>query len=215
MARDSCVQHSRRGSAQDVYYTMDPRHRDVLRRLRLELCSQGLADGLVPQYLYQEGVITSEQLEEITSQATSQRRAMKLLDVLPTRGPKAFDAFMESLSEFPWIRSNLDQICKENAGGKTLDLPNNVKEICPSDKQLSLLANQLGAEWEKVLGSLGLDHVEVYKCKVQHPYCMHSQAMEGLVKWKQHMGRKATIQCLWEALQAAEVDPSAVKTMLQ
>ncbi|XP_069842460.1 death domain-containing protein CRADD-like [Dendropsophus ebraccatus] len=194
---------------------MDPRHRDILRSLRLELCSQGLADGLVPQYLFQEGVITSEQLEEITSQATSQRRAMKLLDVLPTRGPKAFDVFLESLSEFPWIRTKLDQICKENPVGKPVDLPNNIKEVCPSDKQLSLLAHQLGGEWEKVLGYLGLDHVELYKCKVQHPYCVQSQAMEGLVKWKQYMGRKATMQRLWEALQATEVDPSALKTMMQ
>lgn len=194
---------------------MDPKHRDILRSLRLDLCSQGIADGLVPQYLFQEGIITSEQLEDITSQATSQRRAMKLLDILPTRGPKAFGVFLETLSEFPWIRDNLDQMCKENPVEKTSDLPNNIKDVCPSDKQLSLLADQLGAEWEKVLGYLGLDHVEVYKCKVQHPHCVHSQAMEGLVKWKQHMGRKATMQRLWDALKAAEVHPSALETMLR
>ncbi|XP_040298196.1 death domain-containing protein CRADD-like [Bufo bufo] len=194
---------------------MDPKHRDILRRMRLELCSQGLADGLVPQYLFQEGVITSEQLEDITSQATSQRRAMKLLDVLPTRGSKAFKVFLVSLSEFPWIRVKLDLLCKESLVGKTLHLPNNLKDICPSDKQLSLLADQLGADWEKVLGYLGLDHVEIYKCKVQHPYSLHSQAMEGLVKWKQHMGHKATMQYLWEVLQAAEVHHSALETLLQ
>ncbi|KAM3910786.1 death domain-containing protein CRADD-like [Leptodactylus fuscus] len=194
---------------------MDPQHKDILKRLRLELCSEGLADGLVPQYLFQEGIITSEQLEDITSQATSQRRAMKLLDILPTRGPKAFEVFLQSLSEFPWIHSKLDQICKESLVGETPDLPNNIKDVCPSDKQLNRLADQLGADWEKVLVYLGLDHAEVYKCKVQHPYSVHSQAMEGLVKWKQHMGRKATMQCLWEALQAAEVHPSMLKTILQ
>ncbi|XP_075690372.1 death domain-containing protein CRADD-like [Rhinoderma darwinii] len=194
---------------------MDPQHQDILRRLRLELCSQGLADGLVPQYLFQERIITSDQLEDITSQATSQRRAMKLLDILPTRGPKAFEVFLESLSEFPWIRIKLDQICKENPVEKTVDLPNNIKDVYPSDKQLNLLANQIGAEWEKVLCYLGLDHGELYKCKMQHPYCLHSQALQGLVKWKQHMGRKATMQCLWEALQAADVHPSTVKTILQ
>ncbi|XP_077142655.1 death domain-containing protein CRADD-like isoform X2 [Ranitomeya variabilis] len=200
---------------QDLYYTMDPTHRDVLRRMRLDLCSQGLAEGLVPQYLFQEGVITSEQLEEITSQATSQRRAMKLLDVLPTRGPKAFDVFLASLSEFPWIHNKLEEICKESLVGKTSDLPHNIKDICPSDKQLSILADHLGAEWEKVLGYLGLDHVDLYKCKAQHPYCVHSQAMEGLIKWKQQSGRKATVQGLWEALQAADVHPSALNTILK
>ncbi|KAG8554128.1 hypothetical protein GDO81_003679 [Engystomops pustulosus] len=194
---------------------MDPKHRDILRRMRLELCSQGVADGLVPQYLFQEGIITHEQLEDITSQATCQRRAMKLLDVLPSRGPKAFEVFLKSLSEFPWIRSKLDEICKENLVEKAFDLPNNIKDVCPSDKQLNLLADQLGAEWEKVLGYLGLDHVEIINCKVQNPYSVRTQAMAGLVKWRQHMGRKATFQCLWEALQAAEVHPSTMKTVLQ
>ncbi|XP_075040686.1 death domain-containing protein CRADD-like [Mixophyes fleayi] len=197
---------------------MDPKHRDLLKKLRLELCLQALADGLVPHYLLQEGLITCDQLEEINSQVTSQRRTMKLLDILPTRGPKAFEIFLDSLTEFPWVRENLVQLCKESHRmpvGKTLELPDSVQESCPSDKLLNILAGKLGSEWEQVLGYLGLDHVELYRCKMQHPYSLHGQAMEGLVKWKQHMGRKATMQCLWKALQDAEVDPSIMQYILQ
>ncbi|XP_073495705.1 death domain-containing protein CRADD-like [Phyllobates terribilis] len=195
---------------------MDPKHRDVLRSMRLDLCSHGVADGLAPHYLFQEGVITREQLEEITSQATtSQRRAMKLLDVLPTRGPKAFEVFLASLYEFPWIQDKLEEICKESLVAKTSDLPNNIKDIRPTDKQLSFLADHLGAEWEKVLCCLGLDHVDLYRCKALHPYCVNSQAVEGLIKWKQQNGRKATMLGLWEALQAAEVHPSVLNTILK
>ncbi|XP_063791674.1 death domain-containing protein CRADD-like [Pseudophryne corroboree] len=197
---------------------MDPKHRDLLRRQRLELCLQGLADGLLPQYLLQEGIITSDHLEEINSQVTSQRRTMKLLDILPTRGPKAFEVFLDSLTEFPWVHDSLVKLCKEShviPEEKTMELPVNVQESCPSDKLLNLLVGKLGSEWEQVLGYLGLDYVELNKCKMHHPHNVHAQAMEGLVTWKRHMGRKATMQCLWKALQAAEVDPSILQNILQ
>ncbi|NXX24081.1 CRADD protein, partial [Podargus strigoides] len=32
---------------------------------------------------------------------------MLLLDILPTRGPKAFDVFLDSLQEFPWVKDKL------------------------------------------------------------------------------------------------------------
>ncbi|XP_073456695.1 death domain-containing protein CRADD-like [Aquarana catesbeiana] len=197
---------------------MDSKHRELLRSLRLELCSQAVADGLVPQYLFQEGIITREQLEDICGQVTSQRRAMKLLDLLPTRGPKAFDVFLDSLAEFPWVQENLKLRCQRSSPvpeSKSSALPANVLQNCPNDRQLNLLAGKLGSEWEQVLGHLGLDHSDLYRCKVQHPGNLHSQVMEGLVKWKQHMGRKATIQRLWEALEAAEMDPSEIKLILQ
>ncbi|XP_068128287.1 death domain-containing protein CRADD [Hyperolius riggenbachi] len=197
---------------------MDPTHRELLRSLRLELCSQGLADGLVPQYLFQEGIITSEQLDEICAQSTSYRRAMKLLDILPTRGPKAFDVFFESLNEFPWVKENLQQHYKKGTNspvGKSVELPANILRTCPNDKQLNLLAGKLGSEWEQVLLHLGLDHVELDRCKVQHPNNLHSQIMEGLIKWKQYMGCNATVQRLWEALEATNVDPSILLAILQ
>ncbi|XP_040181037.1 death domain-containing protein CRADD-like isoform X1 [Rana temporaria] len=193
---------------------MDSIHRELLRGLRVELCSHAVADGLVPQYLFQEGIITREQLEDICGQATSQRRAMRLLDILPTRGPKAFDVFLASLAEFPWVQENLKLRCPTRPPPVPA-LPANLLQNCPNDRQLNLLAGKLGAEWEQVLGHLGLEHSDLYRCKVQHPGNLHSQVLEGLVKWKQHMGRKATVQRLWEALEAAEMDPSEIKLILQ
>ncbi|NXG45684.1 CRADD protein, partial [Psilopogon haemacephalus] len=32
---------------------------------------------------------------------------MLLLDILPSRGPKAFDVFLDSLQEFPWVKEKL------------------------------------------------------------------------------------------------------------
>jgi len=86
---------------------MDARDKQLLRSLRLELCTEVLVDGVVIQYLYQEGFLTDSHVQEIKSQTTSQRKTMMLLDILPTRGPKAFDAFLDSLQEFPWVKDKL------------------------------------------------------------------------------------------------------------
>lgn len=86
---------------------MDARDKQLLRSLRLELCTEVLVDGLVIQYLYQEGILTDSHVQEIKAQTTSQRKTMMLLDILPTRGPKAFDAFLDSLQEFPWVKDKL------------------------------------------------------------------------------------------------------------
>ncbi|KFV71486.1 Death domain-containing protein CRADD, partial [Dryobates pubescens] len=86
---------------------MDARDKQLLRSMRLELCTEVLVDGVVIQYLYQEGILTDSHVQEIKAQTTTQRRTMMLLDILPTRGPKAFDVFLDSLQEFPWVKDKL------------------------------------------------------------------------------------------------------------
>ncbi|XP_019400784.1 PREDICTED: death domain-containing protein CRADD isoform X2 [Crocodylus porosus] len=92
---------------------MDARDKQLLRSLRLELSTEVLMEGLVIQYLYQEGILTENHVQEIRSQTTSQRQTMMFLDILPTRGPKAFDVFLDSLQEFPWVRDKLKTKRKE------------------------------------------------------------------------------------------------------
>ncbi|CAH7328111.1 Cradd [Phodopus roborovskii] len=88
---------------------MDARDKQVLRSLRLELGAEVLVEGLVLQYLYQEGVLTENHVQEIKAQTTGLRKTMLLLDILPSRGPKAFDTFLDSLQEFPWVREKLEK----------------------------------------------------------------------------------------------------------
>lgn len=98
---------------------MEARDKQVLRSMRLELGAEVLVDGLVLQYLYQEGVLTENHLQEIRAQNTGLRKTMMLLDILPSRGPKAFDAFLDSLQEFPWVREKLEKVRAET----TVELP--------------------------------------------------------------------------------------------
>ncbi|KAG6930051.1 CASP2 and RIPK1 domain containing adaptor with death domain, partial [Chelydra serpentina] len=92
---------------------MDARDKQILRSLRLVLCSEVLVEGLIIHYLYQEGILTENHLQEIKSQVTNHRKTMMLLDILPTRGPKAFQTFLDSLQEFPWVRDQLERKRKE------------------------------------------------------------------------------------------------------
>ncbi|XP_024002156.1 death domain-containing protein CRADD isoform X2 [Salvelinus sp. IW2-2015] len=90
--------------------TMDPRHKEILRKHRLDLSNQILIDDTIVQFLYQENILTESQVDEIQSQIGNKKKTLRLLDILPTRGPRAFGTFLNSLEEeFPWVRDELLQ----------------------------------------------------------------------------------------------------------
>uniref|UniRef100_A0A8D0DM50 CASP2 and RIPK1 domain containing adaptor with death domain n=1 Tax=Salvator merianae TaxID=96440 RepID=A0A8D0DM50_SALMN len=199
---------------------MDARDKQVLRSLRLELCSELLVEGLIIHYLYQEGILTESHLQEIKAEVTNQRKAMMLLDILPTRGPKAFNTFLESLQEFPWVREKLE--AKRDAIIVAAPADNELPEISqwtwknpPTDQQISKLARCLGAEWECIILSLGLTQNDIYRCKTNHPYNVHSQIVSAFILWRQRFGKKATVENLHAGLKSAEVDSSVIQQIFQ
>lgn len=123
---------------------MEARDKQVLRSFRLELGAEVLVEGLVLQYLYQEGILTESHVQEIKAQATGLRKTMLLLDILPSRGPKAFDAFLDSLQEFPWVREKLEKAREEAVVELPAGRPQKVHsrpapkllELCPLDLKL-------------------------------------------------------------------------------
>ncbi|NXN11193.1 CRADD protein, partial [Indicator maculatus] len=197
---------------------MDARDKQLLRSMRLELCTEVLVDGVVIQHLCQEGILTDSHVQEIKAQTTTQRKNMMLLDILPTRGPKAFDVFLDSLQEFPWVKDKLvmkrkEMTVQDPAGVTELAPP--VLEASPTDQQLNRLARRLGAEWEHMALCLGLSHTDIYRCKVQHPHNLQSQILAALVLWRQRQGKAATIGSLQASLLTEEGDPSLIHYMLE
>ncbi|XP_072528618.1 death domain-containing protein CRADD [Salminus brasiliensis] len=195
---------------------MDPKHKEILRANRLHLSEQLLVDDTIIQYLYQEDILTESQVEEIQSQPSNKHKTLRLLSVLPGRGPLAFSAFLASLrNDFPWIREELLLLCENDCttlSGTTgqSGVPEHLLHTIPSNQQLNRLASSLGSEWETVLLDLGLSPGDLYRCRADHPLSVQSQVLAGLVKWKQSQGRRATVQRLLQSLQTADLHPSAL-----
>ena len=77
---------------------MTQEHRNKLIRNRVALI-QDLDAEAVLDHLIQGRVLTSEMAEEIQIQATRTRKAGGLLDMIPTRGDRAFALFCAALQE--------------------------------------------------------------------------------------------------------------------
>ncbi|XP_032810243.1 death domain-containing protein CRADD [Petromyzon marinus] len=195
---------------------MDQRHKLTLRRLRTRLASEMCVES-ASHYLYQEGIISAQQLEEVLAERGSRRRAYRLLDELPRRGPRAFAALCEALREdSPWL---LDSIVREEsavgweeaARGDPLDgvlanFPPEFLDSPPDELQLSRLAASLGPECEHLVSALGVTQARAYHCRVAHPHSAHAQTLAMLLAWRQGAGSAATRRALCLALQQAEVD---------
>lgn len=75
---------------------MDDKHRDILRRHWSELRRDLEPTKLLP-FLVSILDVTDEQ--EVKVKLTREDRIDKLLEILPRRGPKAFDEFVKALQE--------------------------------------------------------------------------------------------------------------------
>ncbi|XP_018542922.1 death domain-containing protein CRADD [Lates calcarifer] len=196
---------------------MDPVHRAVLRRHRLDLSAELLVSDSIVPFLVQEDILTDSQVEDIESQPTNRLRTLRLLDILPTRGPRAFHCFLRSLDDFSWVRDRLLQELQTPPGPSSTDawqFPDSVLQRVPSDRELSRLASRLGPEWESVLLDLGLSAEALFRCRSDHSLSTHGAVLAGLVQWRRSEGRKATVQRLLQSLQVADVHPSILQDVL-
>ncbi|XP_033845722.1 death domain-containing protein CRADD [Periophthalmus magnuspinnatus] len=192
---------------------MDKRHKELLRKHRLWLSEQLLVSETIVQFLYQEDILTQVQVEEIECQSSSKQRVLKLLDILPVRGPRAFQVFLQSLDEFSWVRDTLqrDLDCQPGPGLGSADdvcISEHTLQRVPTDRQLSRIADLLGGQWEAVLLDLELTTEDLYRCRADHQLDMHGAVLEGLVQWKRAQGKKATVQRLIKSLEAADIHTS-------
>lgn len=187
---------------------MEPAHRDLLRKHRLELSDQLLVSDTIVPFLYQEDILTDGQVEDIQARGSERLRTLRLLELLPGRGPRAFPAFLRSLDDFSWIRERLElELRKQPDAGSRgpAPLPASVLQAVPSDRLLSRMSSRLGPDWEAGLLALGLSNQDVFRCRADHVLSVQQAALRGLMVWRRSEGRKATVEVLLRNLEEAGV----------
>ncbi|KAK7896741.1 hypothetical protein WMY93_022066 [Mugilogobius chulae] len=200
---------------------MDKRHKEVLRKHRLWISEQLLVSDTILQFLYQEDILTHAHIEEVELQVSSKHKVLKLLDILPSRGPQAFTVFLQSLDEFSWVRDTLQEelhnLPGDPARGSTGEvcLSDHILHRVPTDRELSHIAAILGGQWEAVLLDLELTTEDLYRCRADHQLDVHGAALEGLVQWRRAQGKRATVQRLIRSLEAADMHPSGLLGLFQ
>jgi len=75
---------------------METKHREILRNKRMVLC-QGIDSQLIIKSLSASNILAKNDLDILKTKTTNLNKNEKLLDILPKRGSKAFDAFVEAL----------------------------------------------------------------------------------------------------------------------
>uniref|UniRef100_A0A673SMN2 Chloride voltage-gated channel 1 n=1 Tax=Suricata suricatta TaxID=37032 RepID=A0A673SMN2_SURSU len=75
---------------------MHPDHQEALKKNRVVLAKQLLLSELL-EHLLEKDIITLEMREYIQAKVGSFSQNVELLNLLPKRGPQAFDAFCEAL----------------------------------------------------------------------------------------------------------------------
>lgn len=217
---------------------MDPVHRALLRKYRVFLSGELLVSDAIVPFLFQEQVLTRDQVQEVEAQTTDRLKTLRLLDLLPNRGPRAFSCFLRSLQDFSWVRDRLlldlqsppgpgttgettGGTTGETTGGTTAEttpdswrLPDSVLTRRLSDRELSRLAARLGPQWEEVLMDLGLSPEAVFRCRADHGLSARAAALAGLVQWRRGEGSGATVSRLIQSLQAADLHPSVLQDVL-
>ncbi|OWF53617.1 death domain-containing protein CRADD-like [Mizuhopecten yessoensis] len=76
---------------------MDEIHDKILRNLRSFLVKNIKPDEEIQDQISDERVFTKQMIERIKAQETPSERCRKMLDILPQRGPNAYDIFLEYL----------------------------------------------------------------------------------------------------------------------
>ena len=102
---------------------MNEIQRDILRRCHVDLV-QDLEPKHVLDRLYQDGILTDNDLELIQAEKSARGRCQVLLSMLPTRGPSAYGSFQRALREtsYSHLGDVLDKI-EEHKTAKNFKVP--------------------------------------------------------------------------------------------
>lgn len=116
---------------------MEDLHRELLKKRQKYLQENVIMeDGLLTS-LQEKGIFTPTMVSSIQSEKDPEKQMTRLLDMIPKRGPEAYEKFMEALKpDYPWIVENFkdrEEDMKAKGSPNVLpELRRNIKE-CVKD----------------------------------------------------------------------------------
>ncbi|KAK9303557.1 hypothetical protein QLX08_004783 [Tetragonisca angustula] len=106
---------------------MDELHQHILKKLRKDIVHDMDVHNGIIKPLRSEYILTEQQIAQIENGASKQQQAEILLDILPSCGPYAFDAFRQALSHhYEWLSeymNKLEDCGKSFCDTKHMDTP--------------------------------------------------------------------------------------------
>ncbi|KAM9078251.1 caspase-2 isoform 2-T2 [Megaptera novaeangliae] len=183
-------------------YGMHPDHQEALKKNRVVLAKQLLLSELL-EHLLEKDIITLEMREHIQAKVCSFSQNVELLNLLPKRGPQAFDAFCVALRETK--QGHLEDLLLTTLAGLqhilpplscdyNLSLPFPVCESCPRRKQRRLSPDTMEHSLDHGDGPPGL---QVKSCTPEF-YQTHYQLemQEKLQNFAQLPAHRVTDSCI-------------------
>ncbi|XP_017794472.1 PREDICTED: LOW QUALITY PROTEIN: apoptotic protease-activating factor 1 [Habropoda laboriosa] len=90
---------------------MDKFHQNILKILRKNIVVDIDVHNGIIKPLQSEYILTEQHITEIETGTTKQQKAEILLDILPSRGPYAFDIFRQALRHhYEWLSQDMDKL---------------------------------------------------------------------------------------------------------
>ncbi|XP_013776967.1 death domain-containing protein CRADD-like [Limulus polyphemus] len=191
---------------------------DRMDKLRLQKLHSRLLQDIgvsdVLPILLQDGVLSSEDYEDIKSCCTRTKQTETLLFLLPKRGKRAYSCFCQALeNSYPWLLTEL----------KNLQITEEEEKKLAADKMYQPLTNemvdmlrqnvQLVRRWHVLAHSLGMS-AQRTQIQVQanlYMWDMEQCVLQLLEQWKSLKGNSATLGTLLESLRKEQFNDIADK----
>ncbi|KZC07642.1 PREDICTED: apoptotic protease-activating factor 1 [Dufourea novaeangliae] len=135
---------------------MDYLHQNILKCVRESIVADmDVFNGII-QPLKSEYILTDQDVTKIKAGDSKQEKAEILLDILPNRGPDAFDKFRQALRHhYEWLSEEMDKL--EESGKKINDIKHVGTPILPPVSPLTVIREQKMQQLKDCLGKLQPD----------------------------------------------------------
>ncbi|XP_064595107.1 death domain-containing protein CRADD-like [Liolophura sinensis] len=200
-------------------------------RINRSLILQEVRIEHVRDFLYQEGIISEEDMDRCGNVTkTPRERIACLLDLLPRRGPEAYKAFCSGLQEtYPWVVEKLNSTPIPETQTKTLSstvLPNKEMNTGETSERQRIrepytelnhtvikivTRSEALNKYKDVVRALGVPQPDIDQIEYANFRDLQEQFYQCLLKWQSREGRNATVVRLIEVLREEDYNSVADK----